>query len=227
MYLSEPLKTLWKAHCTTELQNSPSWQPTWIALKEVMLNALGTPSERKQQAYETLKRTHQKPGQSPTDLLDYLRPLWEELGTSQTTELQVLEYISTLREDIQKDLFLLPVDRRSTLPLVEEHANVIYRRKGGGREHRESTSKKDSSRAEGRTAESEGTSKPRKKYKKAITGHNGPSSHKRGNAKDNDSEKVCFGCGEPGHIKPNCPNPKKDKDYSPNPKEGKGKGRKT
>ena len=61
-----------------------------------MLNALGTPSERKQQAYETLKRTHQKPGQSPTDLLDYLRPLWEELGTSQTTELQVLEYISTL-----------------------------------------------------------------------------------------------------------------------------------
>ena len=92
-----------------------------------MLNALGSPQERKQVAYDCLKRAQQRPSQNPTDLLDYMRPLWEELGSSRTPEVQVLEYTAALREDIKKSLLLLPIDRRSTLPQVEEHANLIFR----------------------------------------------------------------------------------------------------
>jgi hypothetical protein len=77
MYISEPLKTLWRAHCLVEEVSSPSWIPTWAGLKAVMLNSLGTPQERRRQAYEQIKGCRQRAGQSPTELLDYLRPLWE------------------------------------------------------------------------------------------------------------------------------------------------------
>lgn len=74
-YVAENLKTLWQAHLASNLRAAPLWTPTWAELKEVMLNALGTPAERRQVAYESLKRCRQRLGQSPTDLLDYMRPL--------------------------------------------------------------------------------------------------------------------------------------------------------
>ncbi|KAF1365600.1 hypothetical protein EJ07DRAFT_150119 [Lizonia empirigonia] len=88
-YISESLKTLWQAHCSSKARDSLSWMPTWVDLKQVMLDALGTPAERRQAAYEALKRCRQRTGDSPTDLLDYLRPLWEELGEFHSPEMQV------------------------------------------------------------------------------------------------------------------------------------------
>jgi hypothetical protein len=43
MYISEPLKTLWRAYCLVEEVAYPGWIPTWMGLKTVMLNSLGTP----------------------------------------------------------------------------------------------------------------------------------------------------------------------------------------
>jgi hypothetical protein len=68
----------------------------------------------------------QHTGQSLTDLLDYMRPLWAELEIEKNLKLKVLEFIGALTPQIQKDLFLLPTDRRDTLAAVEEQVNVIY-----------------------------------------------------------------------------------------------------
>jgi hypothetical protein len=57
-----------------------------------------------------------------------MRPLWAELKIKKNPKLKVLEFIGALTPQIQKDLFLLPTDRRDTLAAVEEQANVIYRR---------------------------------------------------------------------------------------------------
>jgi hypothetical protein len=200
-YVSETLKTLWKSHCDANLYQLPLWTPTWANVKQVMLRALGTPAERQQSAFESLKRCRQRSNQSPTDLLDYMRPLWEELGASRTPEVQVLEYIAALLPQIQKDLFLLPVDRRDTLPQVEEHANVIYRRHSySDRNNRPEKPKKQHRGQSG----SEGESKTPKKFKKDNKRQFKPKRPK----KDGDAPSTtfsCYGCGEAGHIRPNCP----------------------
>lgn len=61
-----------------------------------MLNTLGTPAKRQQLAYKSLKRCKQRPSQSPFNLLDYMRPLWEELGDFYLEEMKVLEYTAAL-----------------------------------------------------------------------------------------------------------------------------------
>jgi hypothetical protein len=55
-----------------------------------------------------------------------MRPLWAELKIKKNLKLKVLEFIRALTPQIQKDLFLLPTDRRDTLAAVEEQVNVIY-----------------------------------------------------------------------------------------------------
>jgi hypothetical protein len=58
MYVSETMKTLWESHTFTEASVVAGWLPTWAALKEVVVNALGTPAERKQNAYEALRNAN-------------------------------------------------------------------------------------------------------------------------------------------------------------------------
>jgi hypothetical protein len=41
------MKTLWESHTFTKASVVPGWLPTWTALKEVMVNALGTSAERR------------------------------------------------------------------------------------------------------------------------------------------------------------------------------------
>jgi hypothetical protein len=205
-YISEPLKTLWRAHCMTEQLLIPLWMPTWLELKTVMLNSLGTPQERRQTAYEHLKNCHQRQGQSPTELLDYMRPLWEELGTAHTPELQVIEYTAALRPEIQKDLYLLPVERRSTLPQVEEQANVIHRRRGPVRGQHPQGGKSKGTRPRGGSDGSEGERKPLKKARRPHPAHFAPKRY----PKPHVDVITCFRCGAPGHRSYECTQPKKE-----------------
>ena len=46
MYISEPLKSLWKTYCQGQLYETPLWIPTWAQFKAKMLDALGTLAER-------------------------------------------------------------------------------------------------------------------------------------------------------------------------------------
>lgn len=225
-YISEPLKTLWRAFCDSERAKLRLWVPTWVILKTVMLDALGTPAERKQNAYEALRRCRQRPEQSPNDLLDYMRPFWEELETSNNPELQVLQYTGALADYIQRDLFLLSADRRSTLSMVEEQANVIYRRRGQNKERERPVPKGKAPKHRRDSSGSEGGKKPPKFAKKAKLAQSGP---KRGRKRDAGRERptpACYECGDPGHFKPDCPKLKgANKDNSGKPP-GKDKGQK-
>ncbi|CAN9371360.1 unnamed protein product [Alternaria alternata] len=229
MYISESLKTLWQAHQLAEMYKQPSWTPLWVDLKAVMLNALGSPQERKQVAYDCLKRAQQRPSQNPTDLLDYMRPLWEELGSSRTPEVQVLEYTAALREDIKKSLLLLPIDRRSTLPQVEEHANLIFRQKSQGVEHKQQPPNKEGYRPNHDHGKSRGAGKTPKNAKRARSSHSSPKRGKMGYHDTTNKLVVCYGCGEEGHYKSDCPKADKaDKaaKSAGTPKSGKDWGRK-
>jgi hypothetical protein len=224
-YISENLKSLWRAHCESRQRSSPQWQPQWSNLKTVMLDALGTPSERKQQAQEALKRCRQRSGQTPTDLLDYMRPLWEELGSAHSPELQVLEYISALHDNIRQDLFLLSEDRRNTIPSVEEQANVIYRRRG--RQDLQSGNER-SKKPQPTSHADEGDAKPPKKQRRSEQGQKGPSS---ANPKSKGFPPpgpgyICRKCGVAGHWHQNCPKPTAQSSESVEVVPGKAKGSK-
>lgn len=114
MYISETMKSLWRAHIDSMEDDCTQIVPTWAMLKQVMLNALGTELERRQVAYEQLLKAKQRHGESPTDLLDYLRPIWEELGETLTKKGHLQAFITALRPDIQRGLLLAPQYRRET-----------------------------------------------------------------------------------------------------------------
>ena len=92
----------------SNLRLAPLQTLTQLELKTVMLNALGTPAKRRQAAYKALKQYKQQLGQLLTDLLDYMRPLQEELRDFYLEEIKVLKYTAALYNLVQKDLYLIP-----------------------------------------------------------------------------------------------------------------------
>jgi hypothetical protein len=185
-----------------------------------MLSTLGTLSERRQEAFDALKSCRLKTGQSPTDLLNYMRPLWEEVGETNEDRM-VNEFISALSDPIRKDLDLLPRLQLETLPEVEEHANVIFRRRQrsyGGRDG----GARDSRKRRGSDASGEGT----KPAKRARMGQKPPKRSGTGDARPDGHSVVCWTCRQRGHKSPDCPQRKDKLDGAPEPRPGNGKGQK-
>jgi hypothetical protein len=227
MYVSETMKTLWESHTFTEALEVPGWLPTWAALKKVMINALGTPAERRQNAYEALRNANQRPNQSPTDLLDYMRPFWEELGTLAPPEIRVVQYIAALREDVQKELYLMEADRRDTISKIEEHANVVFRRRLLSKKSRDGSPKKNVGRSRRTSPEAEGSTKTPKNARKSRMGHSGPAKPRAPSDDIGHSRLKCYKCGVVGHISRKCPqNTKNGSNPTKQPAE-KPNGRKT
>ena len=225
-YLSETMKSLWEAYRLDQPKNNPIWEPTWEAMKAVMLGSLGTLSERRQRAYEALHRAKMLPHGTPTELLDYMRPYWEELGETHGPELQVMGYIHALPEEIQKQLFMYPEERRVTLTQVEEAANTIYRQRARSKNPRDEKPAKDQSKQTKGSKDNKGPKETPKRAKEGSPSHNSQKRPRGSQPKANPSAVTCYGCGEAGHIQPNCPNPNTSKKPKEGSEVGKGKGRK-
>lgn len=238
MYISETLKSLWKSHIDSLETDIVQSVPNWAMLKQVMLDALGTESERQQLAYDQLKKAKQRQGQSPTELLEYLRPLWEELGTTLTKQGHIQAFVSALRADIQKDLLLAPPAERNTLTKVEQRAMIIYRRLPS------SLSANEDRKPLKEASEGPSGYKVKKRpfpSQRMARGGGESKRHHRGGRSPQDGARdpkpaqngasndvvTCYGCGQPGHIRPNCPKDKQgtsSHDESKPPYPGKGKG---
>ena len=250
-YISETLRTLWDTQCNEERVGNPTWQPTWEGLKQKMLDALGTPAERRQAAFDTLKAYKQRPNQTPTEVLAHLRPLWEELE-DYNTQRQTHEYVSALMDSIKRDLFLLAASQRATIPQIEEQANVIYRRLPSFQKEAHPSSQKDSKKpqkkdkgnknlrdssdSEEDTRNSKRSRKDKDKDKdKSKTGSSQDKSQKSsGHQRNPMSNVTCYKCGKKGHIAPTCRSKpmeqsedKSSEKLGPEKSSEKDKGRKT
>lgn len=239
MYVSEPLKTLWSTYMASQLLNNPLWEPDWANLKQRMLNALGTPAERQQAAFEAIKACRQRDNQTPTELLHHLQSLWAEMD-DQNPRRQAMEYQAALKESIYHDLLLMPLRDRMTLMDIEEQANVIYRRQGLHRQRKSDKNFQKHQRDTGNDGGDEKTPKTAKKGRfRGAFGKKPQSGAKDGQlaiTPTNVSEKAnikvdktptCYSCGKPGHLARNC-HKSKAKDNKPAEKEsGKEVGQKS
>jgi hypothetical protein len=84
--------------------------------------------------------------------------------------MQLLEYSAALRPDIQAELERLLLPMRCTIPIIEEQANVVYRRKTQMREQREESPKRKLNRRRENSSRLEGDAKTPKKAKKQGLG---------------------------------------------------------
>lgn len=225
-YVSETRKTVWDIFISQERHKNPFWEPTWFLLKQKMLDTLGTLAERQQKAYDAIKNCRQRHGQSPSELLLYLRTQWEEVGDTNPAR-HAHEYVCALAEPIRHDLWLIPLPERSTVSQLEELANMITRRQG--RDTSTSDKPRDSRRTAGRTTSGySDTSAP----KRVRTGYNSNNDHNlheiRNNGHDrrdsprdrrDPSTMECWNCHKTGHKRHECPSPP-----APDNRDGPGKG---
>ena len=242
-YVAEPLKSLWNAWVRersapaayprrfdfmgpTEVPFLTS-QPTWKEFKGIMLNALGSKMERRHVAHAALNRRRQKQDESPTELLDALRPLWEELQEEMSEGYKVLQYTSALRREIQDDLSRAKDEDKISLVQVEDLANRSWRRLQHHAPSKPPESKKSTSRFHSNTTDEAGDAKNPKKQKKVRKGHLGPNrpdATRKDDASSTPSHIICYNCGEAGHKSNVCTKEKKAEASSKDYHSGKGKG---
>ncbi|KAG9197205.1 hypothetical protein G6514_001989 [Epicoccum nigrum] len=126
-------------------------------------------------------------------------------------------FVNALPEDIKKQLFMYPEDRRRTITEVEEIANLIYRQSGRKKPSKDGKAKKTKDDTIEAPKKEEGRHKPQKRKKEGGEGRFGPKHAKTYHGtQSNTSPTACFRCGEEGHWRSKCPNSKSTK----KPKEG-------
>ncbi|KAF2681063.1 hypothetical protein K458DRAFT_85805 [Lentithecium fluviatile CBS 122367] len=200
-YISEELKTSWRMEQQRQRSLDPLWDVTWDRLSKKMLESLGSRLERRQRAMESLKGCRQRPTQSPTDLLNYMRPLWEEVGSTDEST-QALEFFNCLLEWVRDDLYLQDPDKRSSVRDVEEAANVSWRRHQS--KHGKAKANVEGKRQKERPEGGGGMATPPKKPKRGRTRRSPPKRGAKPRTETDRSEVVCFYCKKPGHIRPEC-----------------------
>jgi hypothetical protein len=241
-YLSSNLKTVWETYVgernrTFAMTKQAPFKPyraTWDHFKRKMLDQLGTEYERQLRAHDAIKKASQRKNQSPTELLNYLKPLWDELGEKNVTR-KVFDFTNALDGFIQEKLDNVPVEKRKDLSTLEEQANLFWRRSKQSTEfssvngdgHRRPSSSSAGSRK--RRSEGDKDKNDTRDNKRNRKNDNRPSNDRsKQDGKDRPKQKiVCYNCDQEGHKRPDCPKlAKQGKDSDQRSSSGKDRGQK-
>lgn len=207
-YLDRDRKTTWESFLGEKRDGLPPPPPQWDTMKKQMLNCLGDPRTRKQEAYDRIKNATQGK-RTPTELVNYLRSYWNEVGEV-SEDRKLNEYISALNQDVKE--YLQKSATFSTMETVNEaemHANNAYRilRRGRSGTNDKDQKKRDRSQERGDPGKGRGRGrKSRKTEKSSGQGEKKPGSGKPKPNKPDDAKfkGKCFRCGKEGHKIENC-----------------------
>ena len=180
---------------------------SWETMKAEMLKTLGSETERKQAAQEKLRSIEQR-DRSPTKVLDELKECWDELEETRLDRM-ILDFNSALSPALRGRLSNNPAQCKS-IEEAEDRANEQYRL------WKAQASAKDRKRAQsGATTEKGGRTdtgkRPFTRKSPPLEGRKGRSSPPGGRSTDL-SLIECYGCGQKGHKRPQCPNKHLGKD---------------
>ncbi|SMY28057.1 unnamed protein product [Zymoseptoria tritici ST99CH_1A5] len=90
-YIGKLQQDYWERHVDSLNDQS---EPTWSIIKEVMLNSIGTETERREKAHEKLKKATLG-NRTPEELLEELKTLWKELDKRDDGK-KILRFYSAL-----------------------------------------------------------------------------------------------------------------------------------
>jgi hypothetical protein len=201
-YLDDQRKAIWKKYCEEmKTKHDQDWYPTWDDLKDRMLNCLGTPLQRKLKAHNTIKACHQRTHQSPTELLDYLQPLWDEAEVIDPDQ-QLADYITALDPNLKRLMGVIMETPDLTLMQVQERASNLWQ---------------DLKYQDNASTKSEGSNKRKGDPNNDNRGRNGSNKHHKGQSQPGGGgsgnasavRHKCYACGRIGHIVDQCKDKKK------------------
>lgn len=195
-YLDSTLQGLWAAE-------SGVTPHTWGALRKFLLQQLGDPADRLHVAWN--KALHMRPGTEDNDYayLQRWREQWSELGSEGHDKEKIIlrmffeSYPHIIKQKVREQT-TFPSNLADIVALITKLRPSL---------NLQSRGTKDNDSNSAATSNQPNNSSRVKKNKGSSRGQDKLGNHtvQKPDSAKKDNNNRCYSCGDPGHIKPNCP----------------------
>lgn len=197
-YAGEYMGKLQQDHWDRHVRQLAAGEPTWAMMRQVMLDSMGSESERKQRAHDQL-RTVIQGSRTPTELLEEMKTCWQEVGEDREDQM-IIAFISALDHNLKWRVRMNLV-APTTLKEAEDRANWALRLAKEQAEERKETRQQQGRKRQG-TSGAPSPPGTRESIRRSTPAAGGPSKAQERPR----SPPTCYGCRQVGHKKNECPN---------------------